>query len=110
MAKFIYAYHGGAKPETPEEGQQVMAKWMAWMEGLGAAIVDAGNPFGMSKTVSAGGVADNGGANPISGYTLISADTIDAAIALAQGCPILEAGGSIEVAEAMEMSMKGPQK
>jgi hypothetical protein len=103
MAKFMFAYHGGGMPETPEEGEKVMAAWGAWMGGLGAALVDGGAPLGMSKTVSAKGVADDGGANPISGYSVVEAADMDAAIAMAKGCPILDAGGSVVVAEAMPM-------
>lgn len=104
MPKFMYIYHGGGRPETPEEGERVMAAWMKWMEGMGDAVVDGGNPAGMSRTVTAGGVEDNGGANPVSGYTLVNAADMDAACEMARGCPILEGGaGTIEVAEAMEM-------
>ena len=48
-------------------------------------------------------VADNGGANPASGYGLIEASDRDDAIAKAKGCPILQAGGSVELAEAFDM-------
>ncbi len=102
MTKYIFAYHGGKMPETPEEGQQVMAAWKAWFEGMGSSVVDGGNPAGMSKTLTSGGVEDGGGANPISGYSLVEADSIDAACELAKGCPILN-HGSVEVAEAMDM-------
>lgn len=102
MAGYIFAYHGGEMPETPEEGQKVMAAWRSWLEGLGSAVVDGGNPAGMSKTVSAGGVEDGGGSNPISGYSLVEADGIDAACEMAKGCPILDRG-TVEVAEAMDM-------
>ena len=102
MARYIFAYHGGKMPETPEEGQKVMAAWRSWLEGLGSAVVDGGNPAGMSKTVSAGGVEDGGGSNPISGYSLVEADGIDAACEMAKGCPILD-HGTVEVAEAMDM-------
>jgi hypothetical protein len=104
MAKFIFAYHGGGMPETPEEGEAQMAKWMAWMGGLGDAIVDGGAPVGMSKTVSGAGIADNGGSNPISGYTVVEAADIDAAVAMAAGCPINDhPSGSVEVAECIQM-------
>ena len=104
MPKFMFIFHGGGRPETPEEGERVMAAWMQWMGGLGEAIVDGGNPAGMSKTVTASGIEDHGGPNPVSGYTLVNAPDIDAACAMASGCPILEGGaGTIEVAEAMEM-------
>jgi len=104
MPKFMFIYHGGGRPETPEDGERVMAAWGAWMEGMGAALVDPGNPAGMSKTVSADGVTDDGGANPVSGYTLVNAPDMEAAIGMARGCPILDGGGgTVEVAEAMEM-------
>mgnify|MGYP003387007795 CR=1 FL=1 len=103
MAKFMFAYHGGGMPETPEEGEKVMAAWGVWMGGLGEALVDGGAPLGMSKTVSTGGVANDGGANPLSGYSVVEASDMDAAIGMAKGCPILDAGGSVEVAEAMPM-------
>jgi hypothetical protein len=104
MPKYMMIYHGGGRPDSPEEGEKVMAAWMAWMGGIGENLVDGGNPAGMSKTVTATGVEDNGGANPVSGYTLINAADMDAAIEIAKGCPILEGGqGTVEIAEAMEM-------
>ena len=48
-------------------------------------------------------VFHNGGANPASGYGLIEADDTDAAVRFARGCPILEDGGSVEVAECFDM-------
>lgn len=102
MPKFVFVYHGGTMPETPEEGERVMAAWGAWFQNMGDAVVDGGNPVSMSKTVTANGVEDNGGPNPISGYTLVNVEDIDAACELAKGCPILE-HGTVEVAEAIEM-------
>ena len=104
MPKFIFAYHGGKMPETEEEGAQVMAEWIAWFENLGAAVVDGGNPLGPSSTVNSdGSVTCDGGSNPLSGYSLITADSIEQATDLAKGCPILKAQGSVEIAEAMDM-------
>ncbi len=103
MTKFIFAYHGGKAPESPEEGQKVMQAWMNWFGELGDAVIDGGNPLGMSKTVSSGGVADDGGANPLGGYSLVDAPDIDAAVAMAKGCPMLGDGGSVEVAECLDM-------
>ncbi len=104
MPQFIFAYHGGKTPETPEEGEQVMAAWRDWMGSMGEALVVPGNPVGPSKTVSAAGVADDGGANPLGGYSVVSADSIEAACAMAKGCPMVVSGnGSVEVAELVEM-------
>jgi hypothetical protein len=33
---------------------------------------------------------------PVSGYSVIAAESLDGAIEMAKGCPILEGGGSIE--------------
>lgn len=104
MAKFIFAYHGGGRPETPEAGAEMMQKWNTWLDGLGAAALDRGQPVGVSKTVSTSGVTDDGGSNPLSGFSLVEADSIDDAIKMANGCPHLEMGnGTIEVAELMQM-------
>ncbi len=61
MPDYIIAYHGGRKPESPEEGAKHMAKWKAWIGGLGDAVVNPATPLGKSKTVSSGGVSDDGG-------------------------------------------------
>ncbi len=103
MSNYLFIYHGGGAPESEEEGAKAMAAWGAWMEGLGAALTDGGNPVGMSKTVSTSGTVDNGGANPASGYSIVEAASHDAACKMAEGCPIHASGGSIEVAEIMPM-------
>ena len=46
MAKFAFVYHGGKMPESPEEGERVMAAWGAWYESMGAALLDGGGPAG----------------------------------------------------------------
>ena len=104
MPKFIFAYHGGGMPETPEEGAKVMAQWQAWYGSMGDKVVDGGAPVGMSMTVSADGVKQDGGANPLSGYTVVEAADQAAACEMAKGCPIVTAAnGSVEVAAVVEM-------
>ena len=102
MPQFIYAYHGGKMPETQEEGAKLMERWQAWLGGLGDSVVNPGNPVGLSKTISAEGVTDDGGSNPLSGFSILQADSIEAAIKLSEGCPHLD-HGTIEVAEIIEM-------
>ena len=102
MPKFIFAYHGGTKPESPEAGAALMAKWQTWLDGLGASVVSPGNPVGKSKTVSATGVADHGGPDPLSGFSIIEASDMDAALEMAKSCPHVS-HGTIEVAEMMSM-------
>lgn len=103
MSEYIIAYHGGKKPESPEEGAKHMAKWKAWISDLGDAVVNPGTPLGPSKTVSSDGVADDGGPNPLSGFSIVSADSMDAALEMAKACPTLDLGGTLEVAQVMKM-------
>ena len=103
MSNYIFAYHGVKMPESPEEGAKQMAKWKAWVGGLGDAVVNPGTYLGMSKTVSSGGVSDDGGSNPLLGFTIVKADSMDAALEMAKACPHLGLGGTLEVAEVMEM-------
>ena len=103
MSNYIIAYHGGRKPESPEEGAKHMAKWKAWVGGLGDAAVNPGTPLGKSRIVSSAGVSDDGGSNPMSGFSVVKADNMDAALEMAKACPFLELGGTLEVAEMMEM-------
>ena len=102
MPNYMFAYHGGKKPDTPEAGAQMMADWKAWVEGLGDAAVNPGTPLGMSKTVSATGVSDDGGSNPLTGFSVVSADSMEAALDIAKACPFVS-HGSIEVAEMKQM-------
>jgi hypothetical protein len=104
MAKFLFVYHGGGHPETKEGQAKAMAAWGQWFGSMGKAVINGGNPVGKSWTVRSGGsVSKDGGANPASGYSLIEAKDYDDAVAKARGCPILAAGGSVELAEAMDM-------
>ena len=76
-----------------------MAAWGNWFGTLGPAIVDAGNPFGPSASVSSGGSISDGASSGLTGYSVLSADSLAAASDLAKGCPILANGGSVEVYE-----------
>lgn len=99
MAKFVLAYQGGGMPEGEAEQQAVMEQWMNWFGGLGAAVVDGGNPFGASKVVGADGSVRDGGTAALTGYSIIDADSLDGAVDKAKGCPVLSSGGSIDVYE-----------
>ena len=105
MAKYLFVYHGGGSgPADPKEHKKVMDAWGAWFGSMGAAVVDGGNPVGKSSTVKPDGtMVSGGGANPASGYSLIEASSLEDAHKKAKGCPILKAGGTIEIAQALDM-------
>jgi hypothetical protein len=103
MPNYLLAYHGGKMPESPEEGAEHMAKWEAWANGLGDSLVNRGTPLGQSKSVSFSGVTDGGGANPLLGYSILKAENIDAAVKMVEQSPHVNYGGTMIVAEMMEM-------
>ncbi len=67
---------------------------MAWVGGIGDALINPGTPLGKPKTVSSGGVSDDSGSNRLMGFSIVKADSMDAALEMAKGCPFLEFGGS----------------
>jgi len=98
MANYVLVYHGGGMPDSPEEGARIMQAWTAWFGELGERLVDGGNPASATRTIAANGsVSDD--ANGPSGYSIIKADSLDAAVELAKGCPVLQGGASIQVVE-----------
>lgn len=113
MSEFVFLYRGGERPASPEQGQQVMQKWMAWFKDLAdkGHILDRGQPLeptgkvvqGKRKTVIDGPYAE--AKDVIGGYTLIKADDIAQAAEVSKGCPILDAGGLVEVRPVMKMNM-----
>ena len=103
MSQYVIVYLGGNPPSSPEEGQQHMSKYMDWLSSLGESAVSPANPLTDTRTVNSDGTVATGGKTTMSGYTIIEADTMDAALSIAKTCPFLETGGSLEVSELMEM-------
>lgn len=104
MANYLFTYHGGGVPETEEEGAKVMAAWEAWMGSLGSALVNPGNPVGPSASITTdGATAPSHDGDTVTGYSIVTADDLNAAVALAMGCPIRDDGGWVEVGEIVPM-------
>ena len=100
MADYVLLYRGGRMPESDEEQATVMKAWDVWMHDLGSALKDGGNPFapGAARTIAADGAVRDG-AGSASGYSILTADSLDAATDMAKGCPVLEGGAEVEVYE-----------
>jgi hypothetical protein len=98
MANYLLTFYGGGMPETQEEGAQVMQAWAAWFGELGDAVVDGGNPTGGSRAISPDGSVMDATSAP-SGYTIIKAGDLDAAVKAAKGCPVLASGAAVVVSE-----------
>ena len=97
MAKFVYIYTGGGRPESEEEGARVMKQWQDFLGGFGDDLVDMGTAFGASQAVN------GNGALKASGYSVVTAASLDDAVQRAKACPIFDRGGNVEVYEALEM-------
>ena len=111
MSEFLYVYRGGNRAGlSPDQMQQVMQKWVAWMQGLAEKghLKDRGHPLeaagklvnGRSKSVTDGPYAEK---DLIGGYSLIEARDLAQVTELSKGCPILERDGSVEVRPFMQM-------
>ena len=113
MSEFVFLYRGGARDRSPEQMQQMMQKWMAWMKDLGAKghIKDRGQPLeragklveGRQKIVMDGPFAE--AKDVVGGYTLIEAEDLSEAVELSKGCPIFEVDGAVEVRPVMKLNM-----
>ena len=101
MANFVLLYTGGSMPENQAEQAKVMQAWQAWFGKIGSNLVDGGNPFTpMAKSISSNGTVSNGPVGELaSGYSIIKADSLDAAVAVARRCPVTQGGSKITVYE-----------
>lgn len=110
MSKFVFVYYNGGDPSqtSKEDMDKIMADWGKWYQELGAAVVDGGNPFAPGgKSVSAASVDVIGSKDwPASGYTIVEAADMDAAVAMAQSNPMhrhTEGKATVRVYEALPM-------
>lgn len=62
-----------------------MKAWQAWNDSHEAAIVDQGGPLGKTKRTDGGGVRDI--TNAIGGYTIVEADSHEAAARMFENHP-----------------------
>ncbi len=103
MTKFLFVYYGGIMAPTPAQQKKSMDAWMKWFGSLGKAVVDMGAPTKPGKVVSKAGARAAGAANLVTGYTIVQANNLDSALAMAKSCPIMGEGGKIAISEIMPM-------
>jgi hypothetical protein len=95
MAKYVLSFR---VPSDYQPHAGTPAEWQAWFSRLGPALVDVGNA--VTDYAPLGEVGGNG--SRLIGYSVISADDMDSALALAEDCPALRVGGGVEVGPVME--------
>jgi hypothetical protein len=107
VAKFLFVYRNTSESYgtmSPEVMQQMLQKWQAWItEGLrqgwmieaGDGLKKEGRVVNAKKVVSDGPFIEV--KELVGGFSIVQADTLDAAAELAKGCPVFLRGGSVEV-------------
>ena len=103
MTDYVLLYNGGKMPEGAAEQAAVMKDWETWFGKMGSGLKDGGNPFtGKAKMIASDGKVSDAGWDA-SGYSIIQADSLDAAVAIAKGCPVLKGGARISVFETFKV-------
>lgn len=100
MSKFLVTYHGSGMPDDPELMEQAKAAFGEWVAKTGDALVDPGAPLMMVTQVATGDATDP---VQIGGYSIVDADSLDAAVALLRSHPYVARGGTLQVNQALEV-------
>ena len=109
MMIFRNDYNPSFKP-SPEQMQASIKQWQDWIGGIAAqGKFLSTNRLGFEgKTLKPNNVIADGPyaevKEIVGGYILVKATNIDEAMKLAEGCPILNIGGHVEVRNVMPMN------
>lgn len=109
MMIFRNDYNPSFKP-SPEQMQASIKQWQDWIGGIAAqGKFLSTNRLGFEgKTLKPNNVIVDGPyaevKEIVGGYILVKATNIDEAMKLAEGCPILNIGGHVEVRNVMPMN------
>jgi YCII-related domain len=95
VANFLFVYRN--QPETfakltPEDMQRQLQRWQTWIrEGIAARwMINPGD--GLTRD---GKIVDS--KKLVADFSIVAAESLDAAANLAKGCPALLIGGTVEV-------------
>ena len=115
MNEFSLIFRNTQDPDvqfSPEQMQGILTQWRDWMGSIAAQnkLANPGNRLGFeAKVLKPNDVITDGPfvelKEMISGYIVVKAANIAEAAELAKGCPVLKAGGSVEVRSVIAMSI-----
>ena len=112
MEKFMFIFHGGMDPAaSPEQMQENMGKWFAWIEKLsqdnryvgGEALLPGGKLLTKPRSATDGPYTE--GKEVVGGYFIVNAKDYNDALALCDEYPDYELGGKIQVRQVMKIDM-----
>jgi hypothetical protein len=105
--KFLVLYKSSASAAEqmaagrPDQAQEAMGLWMAWMEKAGPALVDPGSPLGESTELPS--VTDQSGRH-VGGYSILQGESVTDIEKLLDGHPHYHSpDATIEVHEFLAM-------
>ncbi len=106
MVKYLLIYRDSAEskaPPSPEEMQGFLAMWGQWFEKFGPSIVWRRWTLAHRPCAATDGCCQRRpicrSQEMIGGYSVIQAETYEAAVEIARECPISKIGGAIEIRE-----------
>jgi hypothetical protein len=94
MSSYVVTFRSASARPSAEQEQA----WTNWFGEIAPHITDSGNRVG--RAVMLGDAAPD----QLSGYIVIEAADLDAAVEVAKGCPGLASGGRVEVGETVASS------
>jgi hypothetical protein len=96
MERFLIVYHGSPGGE-PEEAEQQLGPWASWLDALGSAVLDRGSLSHAAVEVKSRLLGPKSATSTVSGYSVIQAEDFNAAVRVAEKCPIFETNGWAEI-------------
>jgi hypothetical protein len=97
MAEYVFSFR---VPSDYQPNAGTSAEWQAWFGGLGSALVDIGHAVTEYAALGEVGSSDS----RMIAYSVVSAEDMDSALALAKDCPVMRVGGGVEVGPVMEVA------
>ncbi len=116
MNEFAMIFRNAENPAMqlgPEKMQEIVKQWQDWMGSMAAQnkIANQGSRLGWEgKTLRPNNIITDGPyaeiKEMITGFIVVRTASLEEAIALAKGCPILKFGGNVEVRGVIPADMK----
>jgi hypothetical protein len=100
MSRFLVTYHGSGMPDDPALIDEAKAAFGKWVVEAGDAIIDPGAPVHMVTQVASDKTTEP---VEIGGYSIIQADTADAAADLLRTHPYVARGGTLQLNQLLEV-------
>jgi len=107
MTRFLVTYHGSEMPHEPEAIAQARDAFVQWAGKTGAALPEPGDPIGSFRTIDRNGTREGAGEGPFSGWSVVEAPDVEAALQILQDHPFIQRGGQLQVGEPLRFPPSG---